>query len=104
MLLQRQLRWFGHAARRPAGEIIRHVIDPVRPTHWRRKRGGQLKIWLTMLKVDLARMSGPDVYGLRRWNREWLQLGITWTQDHQAWAAAIRDVVVAMATGTTSHG
>ncbi len=33
MLLQRRLRWFGHAARRPAGEIIRDVIDPVPPSH-----------------------------------------------------------------------
>ncbi len=28
MLLQRRLRWFGHAARRPAGEIIREVLNP----------------------------------------------------------------------------
>ncbi len=104
MLLQRRLRWFGHAARRPAGESIRDVIDPGPPTHGHRKRGGQLKSWLTMLKEDLARMSGPGVYGLRRWNREWLQLGITWTQDRQAWAAAIRNVVVAVDTGTTSPG
>ncbi len=59
-------------------------LDPVPPTHWRRKRGGQLKTWLTMLKEDLARMCGPGVYGFRRWNRERLQLGITWTQDRQA--------------------
>ncbi len=66
--------------------------------------GGQLKTWLTMQKEDLARMSGPGVYGLRRWNREWLSLEITWTQDLQARAAAIRDVVVALDTGTTSPG
>ncbi len=65
-LLQRRLRWFGHAARRPAGKIIRDVIDPLAPTHWRQKRGGQLMTWLTMLKEDLVRMSGPGVYGLRR--------------------------------------
>ncbi len=49
MFLQRRLRWFGHAARRPAGLIVRDVIDPVPPPHWRLKRGGQLKTWLTML-------------------------------------------------------
>ncbi len=32
-LLQRRLRWFERAARRPAGEIIRDVIDPVPLTH-----------------------------------------------------------------------
>ncbi len=55
----------------------------------------------TMLKEDLARMNGLGVYGLRRWNREWLSLGVRLTQDRQAWAAAIRDVV-ALDTGTTS--
>ncbi len=34
VLLQRRLRWFGHAARRPAGEIIREVINPEPPAHW----------------------------------------------------------------------
>ncbi len=54
-----------------------------------------------MLKEDLTPMSGPKVYGLRRWNWKWMPLGITWTQDRRAWAAAIRDVVFAMDTGTT---
>ncbi len=49
-------------------------------------------------------MSGPNVFGLRRWNREWLSQTITWTQNRQAWAAAIGDVVIAMDTGTTSPG
>ncbi len=83
-LSQRRLRWFGHAARRPVGEIIRDVIDSVLLTHWRRKRGGQLKTWLSTLKEDLTRMSGPNVNGPRRRNLEWLSLGITWTQDCQA--------------------
>ncbi len=47
-----------------------------------------------MLKEDLTRMGGPNVYGLRRWNREWLSLGIAWAQESQARVAAIRDVIV----------
>ncbi len=47
VLLQRRLRWFGHAARRLAGEIIREVINPEPPVHWCKKRGGQLKTWKT---------------------------------------------------------
>ncbi len=68
-LLQRRLRWFSHAALRPTSKIIRDVIDPVPPTPWRRKRDGQPEILLTMLKEDLAWISGPNVYGLRQWNR-----------------------------------
>ena len=102
MLLQRRLRWFGHAARRPAGEIIREVINPEPPAHWRKKRGGQLKTWLSTLKEDLARLSGPDVFGLRRWNRDWMTIGIDWAQDRRAWAAAVRDAVVAMDAGATA--
>ncbi len=99
---QHRLRRLGHAAHRLTADIIRDVIDPVPPTHWRRTRGGQLKTCHTMLKEHLARMSIPNDYGPRRWNREWLSLGITQTQDHQTWAAAIRGVIVAMDTGTTN--
>ncbi len=44
--------------------------------HWRKKRGDQLKTWMTTLKEDLARLSGPAVYGLRRWNQDWMTIGI----------------------------
>ncbi len=50
VLLQRRLRWLGYAARRPAGEIIHEVIYPEPQVHWRKKRGGQLKTWMTTLK------------------------------------------------------
>ncbi len=102
MLFQRRLRWFGHAARRPAGEIFREVINPEPPAQWRKKRGGQLKTWMTTLKEDLARLSGPDVFRLRRWNRDWMTIGIAWAQDRRAWAAAVRDAVVAMDAGATA--
>ncbi len=42
VLLQRRLRWFGPTALRPVSEIIREVINPEPPVHWRKKRGGQL--------------------------------------------------------------
>ncbi len=99
MLLPRRLRWFGHAARRPAGEIIREVIIPELPAHWRKKRGVQLKTWMITFKEDLARLSGPDDFGLRRRNRDWMTIGIDWAQDRRDWAAAVRDAVVAMDAG-----
>ncbi len=64
--------------------LLRIVVKRYRRHGYRlswRKRGGQLKTWLTMLKEDLTRMSGLYVYGLIRCNREWLSLGITWTQS-----------------------
>ncbi len=39
VLLQRRLRGFGHAARRPAGEIIREGINPEPPVNGRKKTG-----------------------------------------------------------------
>ncbi len=50
------------------------AIEP--PVHRRKKRGGQLKTWKTTSKEDLARLSGPAVYGLRRWNQDWMTIGI----------------------------
>ncbi len=51
---------------------------------------------------DLARLSGPDVFGFRRWNRDWMTIGIAWAQDRRARAAAVRDAVVAMDAGATA--
>ncbi len=31
LLVQRRLRWFGHAARRPEGELIKYLILPTLP-------------------------------------------------------------------------
>ncbi len=95
MLLQVRLRRFEHAARPPAGEIIHEVINPGPSVHKRKKRGGQRKTWMATLKEDLTRLSGPAVYGLRRWNQDWMTIGI-------AWAAAVRDAVVAMDAGANA--
>ncbi len=57
---------------------------------------------MTTLKEDLAHLSGPAVYGLRRWNRDWMTIGIACAQDRGAWAAAVRDAVVAIDAGATA--
>ncbi len=59
MLMQRRLRWFGHAARRPEGELIKDLLLPIPPRTWRRRAGGQLKTWTTTIKADLEPISGP---------------------------------------------
>ncbi len=43
LLLQRRLRWFGHDARRPEGELIKDFLMPTWPRTWYRRTGGQLK-------------------------------------------------------------
>ncbi len=63
LLVQRRLRWFGHAARRLDGELIKDLLLPTSPRTWRRQTGGQLKTWATTLKVDLKPLSGPRVFG-----------------------------------------
>ncbi len=56
---------------------------------------------MTTMKEDLARLSGPAVYGLRRCNQDWTTIGIAWAQDRGAWAAAVWDAVVAIDAGAT---
>ncbi len=58
---------------------------------------------MTTLKEVLARLSGPAVYGLRRWNQDRMTIGIVWTQDRGAWTAVVRDAVVAIDAGATAH-
>ncbi len=70
--------------------------------HWRKKRGGQLKTWVTTMKEDRARLSGPAVYGLRWWNRDRMTMEIAWVQERGAWIAAIRDAAVAIYAGATA--
>ncbi len=42
LLVPRRLRWFGHPARRPEGELIKDLLLPTPPRTWRRRAGGQL--------------------------------------------------------------
>ena len=105
VLLQRRLRWFGHAARRPVGNLTRDVLQPPPLPNWRKRTGGQLKTWAVTLKEDLSGLSGPEVVGLRRWNRDWLSISIDLSQDRRAWAAMVRDVVKAREeAGSTRPG
>ncbi len=63
LLVKRRLHWFGHAARRPEGELIKDLLFPTPPRTWRRRAGGQLKTWATTIKADLEPISGPRVFG-----------------------------------------
>ena len=65
VLLQRHLRWFGHAARRPEGELICDLLLPTSLPNWRKRVGGQLKAWTSTIKDDLAALSSPQVVDLR---------------------------------------
>ncbi len=71
----------GRAARRPASEVICEVINIEPPPHWRKKRDGQLKPWTPTLKDYLVPLSGPEVFGIRQWNRDGMTIGIVWSQD-----------------------
>ncbi len=62
LLVQRRPRWFGHAASRPEGELIKDLLLPTPPRTWRRRAGGQMKIWATTIKADLEPISGPRVF------------------------------------------
>ena len=95
VLQQRRLRWFGHAARRPEGELIKDVLMASPLPSWRKRIGGQLLTWSATLKKDLTWISGPQVVGVRRWNRSWREIACQHAQDRRAWAAMVRDVVIA---------
>ncbi len=70
LLVQRRLRWFGHAARRLEGELINDLLFPTPPSTWHRRAGGQLKTWAIMFKARLKPLSGPRVFGHARWRKD----------------------------------
>ena len=78
--LQRLLWWFGYAARHPEGELTHNVLLPTSlPNGWKRD-SGQLKTWASIIKDDLAALSGPQVVGFQRWNHEWLAISCNLAQ------------------------
>ncbi len=77
LLVQRRLRWFGHAARRPNGERIKDLLPPTPPAR------GQLKTWATTIKADLEPLSGPRVFGHARWRNNWVKVSSDFAQDHR---------------------
>ena len=72
----------------------RRTSPPSLP-NWRKCIGGQLTTWASTMKDDLAALSGPQVVGLRRWNRDWLAISGDLAQDQRTWAAIVRDAVLA---------
>ncbi len=96
LLMQRRLRWFGHAARRPEGELIKDILLPTPPRTWRRRAGGQLKTWATTIKADLEAVSGPRVFSHARWRKYSVKVSSELAQVRRAWSASVRDVVNAV--------
>ncbi len=94
--VQRRLRWFGHAAKRPEGKLIKGLFLPTPPRTWHRRAGGQLTTWATTIKDDLEPLSGPRVFGRARWRKDWVKVSSEFAQDRRDWNASIRDVVNAI--------
>ncbi len=87
LLMQKRLLRFGHAARRPGGELITDLLLPTQPRTWRRRTGGQLKMWATTIKADLEPISGPRVFGYARWRKDWVKVSSELAHDRRAWSA-----------------
>jgi len=91
ILVTGRLRWFGHAVRHTDSEPIHKAIAPVPPAHWRKRRGGQRKSWLSTVKQELERTSGPRIFDLRRWKRDWLGLVKADSSNCAMWRRTIRE-------------
>ncbi len=62
LLVQRRLRWIGHAARHPEGEMIKDLLLPKPPCTRRRRTGNQMKTWKTTIRSDLEPFSASQVF------------------------------------------
>ena len=92
-MLQRRLRWFGHTARRSSDDLLHEALHLNPKSILAQKTRGQLKTWVTTIKQDLVLITGPQVHGLRAWNRSWLQFSVDLAQNRSTWATAVRDAV-----------
>ncbi len=94
--MQRRLGRFGHVARRTEGQLIIVLFLLTPPRTWRRRVGGQLKIWATTIKADLQPISGPRLFGHARWRNDWTNGSSELAQDRCACSASALDVVNAI--------
>ncbi len=74
LFVQRRLRWFGYAVRRPESELIKGLLLPTPHRTWHRRTGGQLKTWAATIKADLELLSGPRIFGHARWRKGWVKV------------------------------
>ncbi len=105
LVVQRRLHWFGHAARRPEGGLIKDLLFPTPPRTSRRQAGGVLKTGATTIRADLEPLSGPRVFGHAQGRKDWVKVSSALTQDRRAWSASVRDVANAIDdAGSTRPG
>ncbi len=83
------LGWFGDAAKRPDGELIKDLLLPTPPGTWCRRTGDQLKT----IRVDMVPFSGPRVFVYARWRKDWVKVSRKLAQHLQAWGASVCDLV-----------
>ncbi len=72
------------------------LLLPTPPRTWRRRAGGQLKTWATMIKADLDRESSAthDV-----------KVSSELAQDCRAWSTSVRDLINSIGdAGSTRPG
>jgi hypothetical protein len=95
VIQQSRLRWAGHVLRRPQTEITNLALNSEPDVNWRRRRGGQVKLWKDKLRTDLQSITGPSTFGLRRWNRDWLSIAGGLAENRSQWKAITRDILEA---------
>ncbi len=83
LLVQRRLLWFGHAARRPDGELVMDLLLPTPPRAWRRRTRGQPKTWATALNGGPGPLSGPRVFRNARWRKDLVKVSSDLAQDRR---------------------
>ncbi len=103
LLVQRRLRWFGYAARRPEGELFKDLLLPTPTRTLRMRAGGQLKTSATTIKIDLEPISRPRVFGHARWRKGRMKVSSELAQDLRDWSAFVRSVVDAIGDADSTH-
>ncbi len=79
-LVQRRLRWFGHAARLPDQRLIKDLLLSTPPRTWSRRTGVQLKM---RANYDQGR-PGSRVFGCALWRKDCVKASSELIQGRRA--------------------
>ncbi len=64
-------------------ELTKGVLLPTPPRTWRRRAGGQLKVWATTTIADLEPISWTRVFEHARWRKDSAKVSIELAQDRR---------------------
>lgn len=93
LIRQTRLTWFGHICRMAPNRLPHRETFASVDESWTRFKGRCRNNFLGAIKNEAEKITGgPSVFGIKRWNDEWLHIITDLTNHRPQWRAIVRDI------------